>query len=51
MKAIKIRILANEAGLGYGPSEYTATDVEVANLMIKYSLDVDPQKPHIFIEQ
>ena len=46
-----ISILTNETGLWYHPSEYTATDVEAANLMIKYSLDIDPQKPHIFIEQ
>ena len=51
MKAIKIRILTNETGLEYRPVEYTATDVEAGNLMIKYVLDFDPQKPHIFIEQ
>ena len=51
MKAIMIRILTNETGLGYPPSKYTATDVEAANLMIKYSVDFHPQKPRIFIEQ
>ena len=51
MKAIMIRILTNETGLGYPPSKYTATDVEAENLMIKYRLDFHPQKPHVFIEQ
>lgn len=50
MKESVIRSVRVECGLGNPPAEYTTNDVEAANFMIKYSLNVEPRNPHVFIE-
>ena len=39
-----------EAGLGNPPTEFSTNDVEAANFMVKYGLNFDPPKSHVFIE-
>ena len=50
MKSSMIRSVRKEAGLGNPPTEFSTSDVEAANFMVKYGLHFDPQKPHVFIE-
>ena len=50
MKSSMIRPVWKEAGLGNPPTEFSTSDVEAANFMVKYGLHFDPQKPHVFIE-
>ena len=50
MKSSMIRPVWKEAGLGNPPTEFSTSDVEAANFMVKYGLHFDPQNPHVFIE-
>ena len=50
MKSSMIRPVRTDAGLGNPPTEFSTNDVEAANFMVKYGLNFDPQKPHVFIE-
>ena len=50
IKESMITPVRRDAGLGDPPKEYTSTDVEAGNFMIKYALEFDAKKPNEFIE-
>ena len=50
MKSSMICPVQTEAGLEKPPTEFSTSDVEAGNFMVKYGLYFDPQKPHLFIE-
>ena len=51
MKASMLKHVRIKAGLNNPPNEYTNSDTEAANFMIKHSLHFSDQTPHEFIEK
>ena len=50
MKSSMIFPVQTEAVLRNPPTQFSTNDIEAANIMVKYGLHFDPQKPHVFIE-
>ena len=49
MNSSMIRPVRTEVGLGNPPTEFSTNNVEAANRVVKYGLNFDFQKPHVFI--
>ena len=49
MNSSMIRPVRTEVGLGNPPTEFSTNNIEAANCVVKYGLNFDFQKPHVFI--